>query len=67
MTDAINVLATHAAHTLPDSIDGRKRVLRAIQKVLTDRHPAMLDVRAQLATLETITDQQSALPLKFSG
>jgi hypothetical protein len=63
----IQVLAEHACSTLPDSINGRKRVLRALQKVLPEKHPAMANIRAQLASLEAVERLQISFDLKGDG
>jgi len=65
VTNSIQVLAEHAAATLPDSIIQRKRVLRAVQVVLPDKHPAMRDIRSQLLLLDSLDSFQEKLPLKF--
>jgi hypothetical protein len=65
MSNPIQILAEHAASTLPDSIVARKRLLRAIQNCLTDSHPGMKNVRKQLALLESMGTLQEELPLKF--
>lgn len=67
MNDVIAVLAEHAARTLPDSICERKRVLRALEKVLTEKHPALKQVRAQLAAIKAVDRLNEELPLHFGG
>lgn len=65
MSDALSILASHVSRTLPDSLSERKSVLRALDNILKDKHPAKVEVRAQLAALETIERLQAELPLKF--
>lgn len=59
------ILAEHAANTLPDSISARREVLKAILENLTTAHPAHLNIRAHLAALDTAENFQRELPLKF--
>jgi hypothetical protein len=65
MTESLAIIAAHCARTLPDSIDERKRVLRALTHVLTDAHPALAAVRGQLASLAAIERFQEELPMHF--
>lgn len=67
MNNSVQVLAEHAARSLPDSISERKRVLRALNNVLEDRHPAVRGLRAQLANIEAIERLNDQLKLNFSG
>jgi hypothetical protein len=66
MTDAVSILASHVASTLPDSISKRKTLLMALRDVLPAKHPARIQVIAQLGTLTALEIMQSELPLKFS-
>jgi hypothetical protein len=65
MTGSLEVLTAHAARTLPDSLRGRKTVLRALEKVLHADHPAHRDVRAQLAGLDAVEKLNSQLETYF--
>ncbi len=64
-TDPYNIIALHCAQTLPDSINERKRLLRALEHILTERHPALKALRAQLAALTVIDRLQAQLPIHF--
>ena len=59
------ILAEHAARTLPDSIADRRDVLSAILNNITEDHPAFVNISAQLAGLATAEKLQRELPLKF--
>lgn len=59
------LLAEHAANTLPDSITARRVILKAILENLTVKHPAHVNIRAQLAALDTAEEFQRELPLRF--
>ncbi len=63
--DSLSRLARHVAETLPDSISERKELLTALAHVVTEGHPALVSIHAQLASLETIERLQSELPFKF--
>jgi hypothetical protein len=67
MKDAIQVLCTHAARTLPDSISERKSVLRAMEKLMGHDHPARRLVASQIAAIMALEKLNSELPLKFSS
>lgn len=65
MNESLTIIAAHVARHLPDSISERKRVLRALEKILPERHPASRSVIAQLSSIEAIERLQSELPLHF--
>lgn len=62
----ISVLASHAIESLPDSLAKRKAVLRALEDVLPEKHPALPVIRSHLATLKAVEKLEAELPLKFS-
>ncbi len=59
------ILAEHAAGTLPDSIAQREIILRAILLNLKRAHPAYDNIRRQLAGLEQAAKLQAELPFHF--
>lgn len=59
------ILAEHAARTLPDSLAARSEVLRAILNNITEDHPAYQNIAAQIAGLEVAEKLQRELPFKF--
>ena len=65
MTDPLDILLTHAVETLPDSLLARKRLLRAMSHVITEKHPAHGAVMSQLAVIESLEKLQAQLPLKL--
>jgi len=66
-SDPYNTIAEHCAKTLPDSMIERKVLLRALEHVLTERHPALRPIRAQLAAIKAIEHLQDQLPFHFRG
>lgn len=56
------ILAEHAASTLPDSIAQRRIVLKAILVNLKKGHPAYENVAEQLASLDRAEKLQAELP-----
>ncbi len=67
MSDALSLITAHCARTMPDSLSDRKALLMAIKAILTNQHPAMKSVAAQLAAIEQVEMLQAELPLKFNG
>jgi len=67
MNEFLEIIVLHATRTLPDSISDRKRLLRAIEKLLVESHPAVASIRAQLASIAAIEKLQEELPLQFGS
>lgn len=63
----LEVLCIHAAKTLPDSINERKSVLRAMEKTLQAKSPLYRDVQAQLAAVAVVEKLNAQLKMHFSG
>ena len=59
------ILAEHAAATLPDSLTQRRVVLKAILINLKKTHPAYANIRQQLASLDLAEQLQAELPFHF--
>src|ERR1700744_3396575 len=59
--DAGQVLIDHASRSLPDSLHRRRLVLQAIKVKINPEHPAHLQVCAQIAALDSISELQSRL------
>jgi hypothetical protein len=66
MKNSIEVLCTHAAKNLPDSLNDRKTVLRAMEKVLRADHPVYRDVQAQLAAIAAVERLNIQLQMRFT-
>lgn len=66
MKEAIETLCAFAASNLPDSISERKKVLRAIEKLLVHSHPVHRDVMAQLAAIAAMEKFDAQLKIHFS-
>jgi len=58
------ILAFHAAASLPDSISGRRKLLGAILEVLPEREPLRATCRQMLIHLEQHERLQLELPLR---
>jgi hypothetical protein len=67
MKNALDILCSHAAKTLPDSISERKSVLRAMEKVLRTDHSVYRDVQAQLAAISALEKLNTQMQMRFTG
>jgi hypothetical protein len=66
VTDPFEIIYTHLAKTLPDSIAERRKVLQAMSYVLKDSHPAKASVLAILAALDAQDKLQMDLSLTLT-
>ena len=64
---AIEVLCTHAAKTLPDSLGDRRDVLAALARALHTDHPAHRDAQAQLAAIDAVETLERQLQTRFES
>ena len=67
MKNATEILCVHAAKNLPDSLNERKTVLRAMEKVLRCDHPVYRVVQAQLAAIAAVEKLNVQLQMHFTG
>lgn len=64
MSDTLDTLVVHCVNTLPDSLAERKRLLRALNRLMGSSHPLFHEVERQIGLVESVERHQLELQLK---